>query len=182
MSTLNIQDSLILIIDIQDKLIKAAFNQASIEKAASILAKTSKVLNIPVIITEQYPKGLGETIPAIKENIGENTLYFEKTAFSALDNIEIKNAIEQAGKKQIVIFGIETHICVNQTANALKTLGYEVHVVKDACGSRAVSEYEAGLTRMKEHGIYQITTEIALFEWLKTARNPKFKEIQNLIK
>ena len=90
--------------------------------------------------------------------------------------------MKNSGKKQVVIFGIETHICVSQTTNALIQEGFEVSVIRDACGSRSELEYSAGLGRMKDNGAHILTTEIALFEWLKGAKHPNFKEVQTLIK
>ena len=182
MAQLNLEDSLVLIIDVQEKLLNAVFNKEQVEKKSAIVAEAAKILGIPVVITEQYPKGLGNTIPAVKDALAEDTEIFEKTAFSALNNEEILEAIKKHNKKQILIFGIETHICVSQTTAALRELGYEVSVIKDACGSRAEEEYLAGLERMKDNGAYIITTEIALFEWLKGAKHPNFKAVQALIK
>lgn len=182
MAQLNLEDSLVLIIDVQEKLLNAVFNKEQVEKKSAIVAEAAKILGIPVVVTEQYPKGLGNTIPAVKDALVEDTEIFEKTAFSALNNEEILEAIKKHNKKQILIFGIETHICVSQTTAALRELGYEVSVIKDACGSRAEEEYLAGLERMKDNGAYIITTEIALFEWLKGAKHPNFKAVQALIK
>ncbi len=164
MTILNIEDSVVMIIDVQEKLLNAVFNKASLEKKATIIANTAKILGIPVIVTEQYPKGLGATVESLKEALPENTQYFEKTAFSALENNDVLEALKNSGKKQVVIFGIETHICVSQTTNALIQEGFEVSVIRDACGAHV------------------LTTEIALFEWLKGAKHPKFKEVQMLIK
>ena len=182
MTILNIEDSLVLIIDIQEKLLNATFNKNLLEKKAEIITKSANILNIPIIITEQYPKGLGSTIDCIKNSTNNSTKYYEKTSFSALDDANLAEEIKKENKKQIIIFGIETHICVNQTVTALIKAGYEVHVISDACGSRSEMEYSAGLSRMKDNGAHIITTEIALFEWLKSAKHEKFKEIQNLIK
>ena len=182
MAQLNLEDSLVLIIDVQEKLLNAVFNKEQVEKKSAIVAEAAKILGIPVVVTEQYPKGLGNTIPAVKDALAEDTEIFEKTAFSALNNEEILEAIKKHNKKQILIFGIETHICVSQTTAALRELGYEVSVIKDACGSRAEEEYLAGLERMKDNSAYIITTEIALFEWLKGAKHPNFKAVQALIK
>ncbi len=182
MAQLNLEDSLVLIIDVQEKLLNAVFNKEQVEKKSAIVAEAAKILGIPVVVTEQYPKGLGNTIPAVKDALAEDTEVFEKTAFSALNNEEILEAIKKHNKKQILIFGIETHICVSQTTAALRELGYDVSVIKDACGSRAEEEYLAGLERMKDNGAYIITTEIALFEWLKGAKHPNFKAVQALIK
>lgn len=182
MTILNIEDSIVMIIDVQEKLLNAVFNKTSLEKKATTLANTAKILGIPVIVTEQYPKGLGATVETLKEVLPENTQYFEKTAFSALENNDVLEALKNSGKKQVVIFGIETHICVSQTTNALIQDGFEVSVIRDACGSRSELEYSAGLERMKDNGAHVLTTEIALFEWLKGAKHPKFKEVQMLIK
>ena len=182
MTILNIEDSIVMIIDVQEKLLNAVFNKPSLEKKATTLANTAKILGIPVIVTEQYPKGLGATVETLREALPENTQYFEKTAFSALENNDVLEALKNSGKKQVVIFGIETHICVSQTTNALIEEGFEVSVIRDACGSRSELEYSAGLERMKDNGAHVLTTEIALFEWLKGAKHPKFKEVQMLIK
>jgi len=182
MSILNQKSSQLLIIDIQDKLINAAFNKQNLEKKAVIMTKAASRLGIPITVTEQYPKGLGYTIPSIKENSGEGAAYYEKTSFSAIENPTIASAIDKNAKKQIVVLGIETHICVNQTVTALLSKGYEVSVISDACGSRAEVEHLAGLDRMKNNGAHILTTEIAIFEWLKSARHINFKDIQNLIR
>ncbi len=182
MNILNQKSSQLLIIDIQDKLINASFNKQIIEKKAVIMAKAAAILDIPIIITEQYPKGLGYTIQSIKDNAGLKAAYFEKTSFSAIENPTIASTIDKATKKQVIIFGIETHICVNQTVSALLTKGYDVSVISDACGSRYESENLAGLDRMRENGAHILTPEIAIFEWLKGARHINFKEVQSLIK
>lgn len=182
MNILNEKNCLVLIIDIQDKLINASFNKPEIEKNAVIIAKAAQILGIPVLVTEQYPKGLGSTIQPIKDSLGERAAYIEKTSFSAIENPAIASTIDKSGKKQIIILGIETHICVSQTVTALISKGYDVTVISDACGSRAEHQHLAGLERIKENKAHTITTEIAIFEWLKSARHVKFKEIQNLIK
>ena len=180
MTILNSDYSVVLIIDIQEKLLNAVFNKEILQKKSEIITKTAGILNLPVIITEQYPQGLGSTIESIKNTV--DAQIFEKNTFSALDNNEICKTIKFAGRKQIVLYGIETHICVSQTANALIGAGYEVNVISDACGSRVLFEHAAGLDRMKSNGANIITTEIALFEWLRGSKHPNFKEIQALIK
>ena len=182
MGLIDEKECLFLIIDVQQKLLNAVFNKPLVERCTSILSQASQILDIPVVVTEQYPKGLGYTIETVQNFLSENAKTFEKTSFSALENDEIKKAVISAGKKQIIIFGIETHICVNQTVFALIEEGFEVFVVSDACGSRDETEHRAGLTRMKSHGAQIVTTEIVLFELLKSAKHPHFKEIQNLIK
>ena len=174
MNTLSAENSLVLIIDIQERLV-AALNKDIIVENAVKIASAAKALDIPVLLTEQYPKGLGHTVPQLSEALPENSEVVEKTYFNALLEDGMLEKIKSYGKKQIVIFGIETHICVHQTASALVEAGFDVYVIKDACASRA--KYE-----MVANGVKISCVEIALFEWLKGAKNPKFKEVQALIK
>jgi len=171
-------NSLLFIIDVQEKLLNAVFNRGLVEKNSIILSKAARILNLPVILTEQYPKGLGESIEEIKAN----ALVFEKFAFNALQDENLLKVLDDCNKKQIVVFGIETHICVHQTVAALVDAGFEVVVVSDACGSRSEEEYKSALFYMQNCGAHIKTTEMILFEWLKTAKHPNFKEIQALIK
>ena len=180
---LNIKNCLILIIDIQEKLKAAVFNSDSVTNRARILSKAAEILNLPVIITEQYPKGLGNTIPEIKENLNtENIKIFEKKSFNALIEPEIKKSIKNCGRKNIVVCGIETHICVYQTAMALVNAGYNVTLAADVCGSRSEYEHNMAIDNMRTENVKIKTTEMILFEFLKAATHHKFKEIQNLIK
>ncbi len=178
MNTINAENCLFLIIDIQEKLVKM-LNDNSVKDSAIKLAKTAKILNIPVIITEQYPKGLGTTIEEIKSEL-PNADYIEKTAFSAF--YEIKSKLETKQKKHIIIFGIETHICVLQTAFDLLNNGYEVFVVKNASGSRNNENKETALRRLIHANSQIVTDEMVIFELLKTSRHPDFKEVQAIIK
>lgn len=183
MSCLNIDNVILMIIDIQEKLIGASFNKELIVKNAEIISKTASILNIPVIITEQYPKGLGGTISDIKNNIkSENAVYFEKVDFNALTDCNLLKALDNYKKKQIILCGIETHICVSQTAEALINKGYDVSVIKDICSSRSEYEHLSGIELMKQNGANIKTTEIVLFELLKSAKHPDFKQVQALIK
>lgn len=181
MNTLNADNSLVLIIDIQERLVGALDKDIVVSKAVKI-ASAAKVLRIPVMVTEQYPKGLGNTVPMLKEVLPADTLVVEKTSFNALLEDGMAEKIASYGKKQIVIFGIETHICVHQTAAALIEAGYDVYVIKDACASRNKYEFKQGIDIMQQNGAKISCVEIALFEWLKGAKNPKFKEVQALIK
>lgn len=180
MKILEQNETLILIIDIQEKLLNSTFNKDLLLKNASTITKTSTILNIPVIITEQYPKGLGETISDIKNNV--NASFYEKTSFNALEDETLCEELKSKNKKQIILLGIETHICVYQTAIALLEKGFDVTIVKNACGSRSENEHKNSLEILKSIGANIKTTEMILFELLKTAKHPNFKEIQALIK
>ena len=119
MTILNIENSLVVVIDVQEKLLNSVFNKDSCEKNSRIVTGAASILGIPVVATEQYPKGLGSTVDAVKQQfLSNNANVFEKITFSALQNEDVLNAIKNSGRKQIVIFGIETHICVSQTTEA----------------------------------------------------------------
>lgn len=181
MNTLSSQDSLVLIIDIQEKLV-AALNKDVVVANAVKVATAAKLLGIPVLLTEQYPKGLGSTVQALQNVLPEKSEIIEKTYFNALLEDGMLDKIKSYGKKQIVIFGIETHICVYQTASALVEAGFDVYIVKDACASRNKYEFKQGIDAMAANGVKILCVEIALFDWLKGAKNPKFKEVQALVK
>ena len=178
---LNSENSILFIIDVQDRLVGMLKNSEEIAKNNSILAKAAKILNIPSIVSEQYPQGLGSTIFELREFITpENT--FKKTSFSALATEEIKNKLTELNRKKIILTGIETHICVYQTARALLNEGYEVYVVKNATSSRKTKDYRTALELMRDYGAKLTCLETVLFEWLGSSKHPNFKEIQALIK
>lgn len=174
---LNSNDSLVLMIDVQERLV-AALDKDIVVSRAQKITDGARLLQIPVLVTEQYPKGLGNTVVSLPENVQ----IIEKTYFNALLEGGMLEKIKSFGKKQIVIFGIETHICVYQTACALMEAGFEVYVVKDACASRDKSEFKQGIESMQAQGAKILTVEMLLFAWLEGSKNPKFKEVQALIK
>ncbi len=178
---LNAENSLFFLIDIQDRLVGMLKNREEIAKNNSILAKAAKILGVPVIASEQYPNGLGSTILEVREYLNtENVL--EKTSFSALATDTIKAKLESLNRKKVVLTGIETHICVYQTARALLDAGYEVYVVKNACSSRSSKDYRTALELMRDYGAKLTCVETVLFELLGSSKHPNFKEIQALIK
>lgn len=179
---LNENNTLLLIIDIQEKLLNAVYNKETIEKKSKILAEVASILDIPTIITEQYPKGLGFTIEGIKSMLIRNAEFYEKTEFNAILNPQIKNAILSKNKKNLIIMGIESHICVFQTAEALVKEGFNVTVISDAISSRSECEYNLAISNFVNHNINVKSTEMIIFEFLKSAKHPNFKEIQQLIK
>lgn len=180
MNTLDEKNCLLILIDIQEKLV-AMLEKNTVVKQSNILLKTANILGVPTIITEQYPKGLGKTVDYLSENIG-NSKVFEKTAFSALKDDGFLDLVKSYGKKQIIIGGIESHICVHQTVADLIENGFEVYVVKDACASRKKDNFKNAIRLMRQNGAKIADTEIVLFELLKTSKHPHFKEVQALIK
>ena len=178
---LNEKNTLIICIDIQEKLVNMLGEKKDkIKQNAIKLMNCASILNIDTIITEQYPKGLGETIEEIK-NI-KNFTTLEKTTFSAFQTDEIKEKIKESKKENIVIFGIESHICVYQTILDLLNEGYNVYFAHDCSSSRSEENHRTALELTKQFGAKITSLEIILFEFLKSSRHPNFKEIQALIK
>lgn len=173
---LDCQNTSVVCIDVQEKLVNMLKNSEQIAKNAQILMQASNILKLDAIITEQYPKGLGTTIESIKSIADFKIL--EKTSFSAFEVLESNCNL----KENVIIFGIETHICVYQTVMDLLKKEYNVYVIADCCASRNELNYLSSLELMKQSGAKVATLEIALFELLKTSKHPNFKEIQVLIK
>jgi nicotinamidase-related amidase len=177
-------NSTIICIDIQDKLVNMLANRDEIILNTSKIMNASNILNINTIITEQYPKGLGNTIENICLINDFQTI--EKTSFSVLKTPEFCNIFKEIKNKNnnnnVLIFGIETHICVLQSVNDLLEKGFNVYVISDCCASRTEYNHKIALELMKQKGANIITLEIALFEFLKSSNHPHFKEIQKLIK
>lgn len=175
------ENSLLLIIDVQEKLVNALDKQIVVTRTAT-LAKAAKILGVPVIATQQYPQGLGATVGEVSQNFTLDTKIIDKTTFSAVKAEGFLETLKSFNKKQIIICGIETHVCVHQTVADLITEGFEVYVAKDACASRSKYEFKQGIKRMQSNGAQISCLEIILFEWLRDAKHPNFKEIQALIK
>ena len=165
-------------IDMQERLVAGTSAEKEVTQAEKVI-KAAEILDIPVIVSEQYPKGLGQTIANLKN---EKQKYIEKTSFSLLKEEDFIDVLKSYNKKRIVLFGIETHICVYQTAMDLLHNGFEVILVKDACRSRKEFEYNTGIDLMRQNGVQISSVEIVLFELLKSSKHPNFKEIQQLIK
>lgn len=178
---LNKEDSLLFIIDIQDRLVPVMEHGKKVIKNNVILIETSKELKMPIIITEQYPRGLGSTVLEIGEKIDNNTKIFEKLSFTAYID-EVKQELEKSGRNKVIITGMETHVCVFQTVRDLLDNGYEVFIVRDGVSSRKKDNFLNALELMKTMGAVIMDTETIIFDLLKTAGTPEFKALSNLIK
>jgi len=139
-------------------------------------------LELPVLVTEQYPKGLGNTAEEIRLVLPDDVEIFEKAAFSSCGADAFVARLEELGIKQVVLCGLETHVCVNQTAHDLLDRGFQVHLLTDAVCSRFEENKAAGLEKMRSSGVIASSVEMALFELMRDAKHDKFKEIQALIK
>lgn len=173
---ITLQKSCLLVIDIQEKLTPHVLNPASLVDNTRWLIRLAKELNVPIHVSEQYPKGLDKTVAALREHT-KDAHYSEKVHFSCASDEKCLKKIEDTDCDDIIIAGIETHVCVLQTAMELKALGYNVFVVVDAVSSRAKIDHRYGLKRMKASGISLVTKEMVFFEWLRQAGTPRFKEL-----
>lgn len=172
----------LVILDVQEAFRSAIPEFPQIASRISIAVRGFQILNLPIIITEQYPKGLGKTAEEILFSMPAEFEFVEKTAFSSCGSQSFIEKLQATGASQIVLCGLESHICVNQTAHDLLDKNYEVHVLTDCVGSRFSHDKEAALGKMQASGAVPSTIETALFELLGDARHEQFKEIQSLIK
>ena len=179
----NVENSCLMIVDIQEKL-SAVMPEKVINRLksnADVLLTAADRLNIPVIVTMQYPKGLGDVENFVKDKLNEKSKCFEKTSFSCLGAEGLPEHLEKLNKKQIIMIGLESHICVLQSAIEVTEKGYDVFVVSDAIASRKLTSYETSLTRLEQANIWLLNTESVLFEWLRNASHPEFKSLSKLI-
>jgi len=178
---LKAENTIAVCVDYQEKLMPGIHEGEEILKRAEILVKGLKVLNVPIIVTQQYTKGLGATVEPVHSALGEYEPY-EKLTFGGYDTDSIREAIDGSGRKCALVFGTETHICVLQTALALKEAGYFVVMVEDCCGSRKQADKESGLKRAMCDGVSVSCAESVLFELLYKAGGDTFKTISKLVK
>ena len=177
--------SALVVIDMQERLMPVIADGDAVTRAAGILIEASRQLDMPVVVTEQYPKGLGPTVDAIASLLPNDAAVVEKMTFSAARNLDFVSHVEgfkAGGRDHVVVCGVESHVCVMQTAADLDAQGYTVHIVVDACGSRAPASKDAALARFGALGISRVTTEMALFEWLEAAGTAEFKAVSRLVK
>lgn len=175
------EDTIALVIDIQERLFPHIFEAEKLEKNITILVEGLKLLEVPIIVSEQYKKGLGEIIPSISELVKEYP-HTEKTAFSCCDEPTIQERIELSGKRDIILAGIESHICLLQTAIDLKERGFNPILVADCVSSRTAENKFIAIERYKQEGIIITSYESILFELCRYANGDVFKSISKLVK
>ncbi len=171
----------LVVVDVQEAFRPAVLDFERVAGNVSVLVRGARVLGLPTIVTEQYPKGLGRTVPEVAEHL-DDVDPIEKVCFSAVRADGFSRALQEARRDQVLLCGIETHVCVNQTAEDLLSDGIEVHVVQDAVTSRTDENRALGLHKMEHSGATVTSVETALFELLKEAGTPEFKEVQALVK
>ena len=174
-------DAVLVIIDIQGNLAQAMFDKENIFSNTVKLIKGFNVLNLPVIITEQIPQKLGRTLPQIAAEL-DGVKPIAKESFSCWEENNFKEQLKALRRRDVVLLGIETHVCVYQTAVDLISNGYNVHLVADAVSSRTPENRRIGIEAMKSAGAKITSTEMVLFEMLRTAADPKAKEFFKIVK
>jgi nicotinamidase-related amidase len=178
---LSAENTVLVLIDIQERLFPVMSAKEKLLQNIVKLIQGAKALEIPVILNEQYPKGLGPTIPEIKRLLSD-VKPIEKISFSCCDNEAFGKALESLKRKQVLVAGIEAHVCVYQTAMALARKGFETQVVTDCVSSREPDNKTMAIQKMGLSGILPTSTEMALFELLKVAQGDKFKQISSIVK
>ena len=178
---LTVTDSVLLVVDVQEKLFRLMYQKEQLADNLQRLIKGIQVLEVPILVTEQYPQGLGPTIPEIATLLTAVKPY-PKVNFSCCGDAAFMQAFQQLHRKQVLIAGIESHICVYQTAADLIAAGYEVYAVGDAVSSRTQQNRDTGIKMMIQLGAKLTSTEAVLFELLKVAKGEKFKAISQIVK
>lgn len=175
------EDTLLVIVDIRTKLFNVMFEKERLISSCSKLIQSAKLLGIPMVMTEQYPEGMGHTDPKILELLPD-TGVIEKLSFSCCGVEDFNQRITGFGKKQIVIIGIEAHVCILQTVHDLLYQGYFLYVPYEAVSSRKEGDYRNALERMRQAGAVIGSVESAIFELMETAGTPIFRQISKIIK
>jgi len=178
---INVEDTVFCLVDVQERLYPHVTNKDEIEKNLITLVKGLKIHNVPFIVNEQYKKGIGETIPSLRELVDEDP-HFEKTSFSCCKNESTLEALKSSNKKVVIVAGIETHVCVLQTCIDLLEENFQVVLVTDCVTSRKQNDTDIAIKRLIQAGVIPTTYESLLFELTVNAKSPVFKEISSLIK
>lgn len=174
-------DAVLVLIDMQESLAAAMERGDATVGAAVLLARAAGLLDVPVIVTRQYPEGLGDTLPALREATPD-AVSIDKRSFSCLAEPRFAEQIGALGRRQVVVAGMETHICVAQTSLALLAEGYRVHVVADGVCSRRSVDREIALDRLRAAGAEITVAESVIYEALGCAGTPEFREVLTLVK
>ena len=181
-NTLDKTQTVLVVVDLQEAFRSPIPDFAEIVAKTSIAVRGFAILDVPIIVTEQYPKGLGRTAEEILLSLPDNAEIIEKTTFSSCGATSFVEKLKLLNTKQIVLAGIEAHICVNQTAHDLLSEGYQVHLLQDCVSSRTTHDKHTGIEKMYRSSVIPSNVEMAFFELMRDAKHERFKEIQALVK
>lgn len=175
----------LLVIDVQERLLPAMAEAGAALANCILLAQAASRLSLPITLSQQYPKGIGPTVEDLRRHLPNDAQTLDKMTFSCMRDEALRTRIEQLasdGRDQVLVCGIETHVCVLQTAIEIAQEGLNCFVAADATSSRAPVSKEIALARMRDAGVSIVTTEMAIFEWLGVAGTPDFKALMPLVK
>lgn len=184
MLSLTPDNSVVVLIDWQERLVGAMPPDVHADhlRKACILLAGARAAGVPILVTEQYPRGLGHTLPALTEAIGEGPTPIEKRDFACTEVADFADRLERTGRSHVILAGMESHICVFQTARGLAAEGYVVHVARDAVMSRSKRDYLAALSLYDHLGCVTTSVETVLFDWVRRAEGDTFKAISRLVR
>lgn len=174
--------AILVVIDVQEAYRAALHEYERVARAVATMVRGAAALGVPVVVTEQYPKGLGHTVTEVAEHLPPGVTPIEKLSLSCCGAPQFVAELARHARRQVILAGIEAHACVNQTAHDLIAAGYQVHVARDATSSRRAGDYASGWEKMRAAGALPASVESALLELLRTAAVPEFKTIQRLIR
>lgn len=176
-------DCALVVVDMQEPFLNAIHGREALTANVALLCRAARVLNIPVLTTLQYASRMGGIVPEIADALGPDTdAPIDKMCFSCGGSAGFLEALKATERWQVLLCGVETHICVAQTAHDLKHRGYYVHVAPDAVSSRTLERHKLGMERIRDAGIKPVAAEAAVYEWLYEAGTPEFKEILKLVR
>ncbi len=178
---LTTDNSVLVVVDVQGRLAQLMHDKEIVYANIERMIKGAQLLDIPILWTEQYPEGLGATIPQLAQLMPGNSPLVKDT-FSCCGDDKFANALNSGGRQQVMLTGIEAHVCVYQTARDLLTDGFGVELIVDAVSSRTSANRQLGIERMKDLGAGVMSTEMTLFELLRVAKGDKFKEALRIVK
>ncbi len=178
---LDVQKCCLIVVDVQGKLAQLMHAREALFKNIQILIQAARILDIPILWCQQCPAALGQTVPEIAEHLAGNEP-IDKSAFSCCGDATFNSRLNELRRDQVLLCGIETHVCIYQTAVDLLAKGFHVDVLADAVSSRTLDNKQIAIRRMARYGINITSVEMALFELLRTAEHPKFRQVAKLIK
>lgn len=176
------EDCILVVIDMQDTFLRVIHQAEKITTNTIKLIKAASIFSAPVINTVQYPMKLGSTSPSVLAELPSGLPQIAKTSFSCMDGGVFEEQLANSGRKQVLVCGVETHVCVTQTALDLLDAGYSVHIIADAVSSRGIEDHRIGIAKMQQAGCIISCTEMAIYEMTKDASRKEFKQIHQLVK
>ena len=182
MARLNLNEAILVVVDVQEKFMPVLFEPQRLISACQLLIGGAKILGLPILVTEQLPEKLGPTVTEVREVLGSDYRPIIKAEFSAFANESFRRTFAATGRTQLILCGIEAHVCIRQTTLDALALGYDVFLVEDAVSSRYEFLYRSGVQSCLEAGAKRTNAEAVLFELMATAEHPQFREVQNLVK